>query len=412
MRLYCTSCSFVAPLEGFPYHCPVCGGILLFEPAPGLRLSGATGRSGLRRFRGLLPLAAADELISLGEGDTPLVPANRLAGGLELRSLLLKNETVNPTGSFKDRALATMTSRARAEGFEHLISSSSGNAGVSSAAYAARAGLRATVLVPEATRRSRLDQILTHGSRVVRVRGSTSDTYALARELGSRPGFANLTTTFLSPLAAAAFATIGYELVEQLEGRVPDWIVVPVSAGPILVGVALAYRLARDSGLVDRVPRMVCAQASGCAPIVRAFECGSDAVEPWEATPETAATAIADPLRGYAQDGTLTLEFVRDTGGLAVAVDEPEIKAAVRSLAAEEGVFAEPAGAVPLAALRRLRESGFVRPSDAVVCVITGHGMKDPGVAAPEVELPLIEPDPVALQGLLEDTSAIFGEDT
>ena len=262
----CVRCGHTMVLAGFPYRCPICNGILLIEHD----LSGWAGADptvlGMERYKELLPLDTDSHLISLGEGGTPSIAATRLSEDMQDIEVLLKNETVNPTGSFKDRALAVMTTRARDEGYGRVISSSSGNAGISSAAYAARAGIEATVVAPESTKQTKLAQLTVHGARVVRVRGSTSDTYKLAKAAAETGKLANLTTTFLSPLATAGFKTIGYELADQLDGRAPDWVIAPISAGPILVAVATAFREYHAAGRVDRVPRMVCAQAAGCAP--------------------------------------------------------------------------------------------------------------------------------------------------
>jgi threonine synthase len=386
-------CGRTLALAGFPYHCPDCGGILLVEND----LSGWTGPDptvpGMERYRELLPLDTDSKLISLGEGGTPLIPATRLSEDMHDIEVLLKNETVNPTGSFKDRALAVMTTRACDEGYGRVISSSSGNAGISSAAYAARAGVEAMVVAPESTRQTKLAQLTVHGARVVRVRGSTSDTYELAKAAAETGKWANLTTTFLSPLATAGFKTIGYELADQLDGHAPDWVIAPISAGPILVAVATAFREYRAAGRVDRIPRMVCAQAAGCAPIARAFEEGAESVTAWSDPPDTIATAIADPLRGYEDDGTLTLRVVRETEGVALTVTDDAIRKAIRRLAELEGVFAEPSGAVPLAALASLRDAGVIRAGSRVACLITGHGLKDPMAAHQDVDAPLIEPD-------------------
>jgi threonine synthase len=389
----CVRCGRTLALAGFPYHCPDCGGILLVEND----LSGWTGPDptvpGMERYRELLPLDTDSQLISLGEGGTPLISATRLSEDMHDIEVLLKNETVNPTGSFKDRALAVMTTRACDEGYGRVISSSSGNAGISSAAYAARAGVEAMVVAPESTRQTKLAQLTVHGARVVRVRGSTSDTYELAKAAAETGKWANLTTTFLSPLATAGFKTIGYELADQLDGHAPDWVIAPISAGPILVAVATAFREYRAAGRVDRIPRMVCAQAAGCAPIARAFEEGAENVTAWSDPPDTIATAIADPLRGYEDDGTLTLRVVRETEGVALTVTDDAIRKAIRRLAELEGVFAEPSGAVPLAALAILRDAGAIRAGSRVACLITGHGLKDPMAADQDVDAPLIEPD-------------------
>lgn len=397
----CVRCGHAAALVGFPYRCPVCSGIQLVEHD----LTGWSGPdpavAGIERYRELLPVDPDSRLISLGEGGTPLVSADRLSEVLGDVEVLVKNETVNPTGSFKDRALAVMTTRARDEGYRRVISSSSGNAGVSSAAYAARAGVEATVVVPDYTQQTKLAQLTVHGARVIGVRGSTSDTYALAKAAARTGEWANVTTTFLSPLATAAFKTIGYELADQLRGRAPDWVVAPISAGPILVAVASAFREYHAAGRVDGIPRMVCAQAAGCAPIVRAFEEGAENVTPWRDRPDTIATAIADPLVGYEDDGTLTLGVVRDTEGFALAVSDDAIREAVRRLASLEGVFAEPSGAVPVAALEALCARGVIEAGSRVVCLITGHGLKDPLAAEQDVEVPIIDPDIEQLFGAL-----------
>jgi len=347
----------------------------------------------MERYRELLPLDTDSRLVSLGEGGTPLIAAARLAENLGDIEVFLKNETVNPTGSFKDRALAVMTTRACDEGFGRVISSSSGNAGISSAAYAARAGVEATVVAPDTTKQTKLAQLTVHGARVIRVRGSTSDTYKLAKVAAETGKWANLTTTFLSPLATAGFKTIGYELADQLDGHSPNWVIAPISAGPILVAVASAFREYHAAGRVDRVPRMVCAQAAGCAPIARAFEEEAQNVMAWSDPPDTIATAIADPLRGYEEDGTLTLRVVRETEGTALTVTDDAIRNAVRRLAELEGVFAEPSGAVPVAALAILRTRGVIQAGSRVACLITGHGLKDPMAADQNVDMPLIEPD-------------------
>ena len=392
IKMRCVRCRRTAVLAGFPYHCAVCGGILLIEHD----LTGWAGADptvpGMERYRELLPLDTDSRLLSLGEGGTPLIAAAHLSEDMRDVEVLLKNETVNPTGSFKDRALAVMTTRARDEGYGRVISSSSGNAGISSAAYAARARIEATVVAPDTTKQTKLAQLTVHGARVVRVRGSTSDTYELAKAAAETGEWANLTTTFLSPLATAGFKTIGYELADQLDGRAPDWVIAPISAGPILVAVATAFREYHAAGRVDRVPRMVCAQAAGCAPIARAFEEGAENVTAWSDPPETIATAIADPLRGYEDDGTLTLHVVRQTEGIALTVTDGAIRKAIRRLAELEGVFAEPSGAVPLAALAVLRTRGVIRAGSRVVCLITGHGLKDPTAADQDVDMPLIEP--------------------
>jgi threonine synthase len=232
------------------------------------------------RHRRFLPLSADAEPVTLGEGDTPLLQARRLdpSGGL-----LLKNETVNPTGSFKDRPVAVAATVARELGLSGLVCASTGNTGVAVAAYAARAGLPAACVVPETTPAAKMIQIEAVGARVVRVRGNYSDAYALARAAAESHGWANLTSTYVNPYMLEGDKTVAYEVFEQLGERVPDWVLVPVGAGPLLAAIHKGFRELGVPG-----PRMVAVQATGCAPVVRAFDSGVKEVNEWEHAVENA----------------------------------------------------------------------------------------------------------------------------
>lgn len=346
MELRCVDCGRAHPAM-LLYRCAACGGIL--------------------------EVVGEDDVapVSLGEGRTPLLRAPHVEAAIPgfRGEVWLKDETRNPSGSFKDRLVSAAMGRAIALGARGVVCASSGNAGASVAAYAARAGLAAIIVVPAHTPDGKVTQIAAHGAILLKVEGHYSRSYDLAAALAERHGFANLTTTFINPYAVAGLAPVGLELVEQLGGA-PDHVLIPTGSGPLVKGVVQGLARAGQRA------RMVAVQAEGCAPIVRAFEAGAARVTAW-GMPRTIASGISDPLIGYERDGSYTLRLVRDSGGLAVAVSDDELRAAMRLLARGEGIYAEPTGASPVAALRKLVADGRMPPDARVVCMITGHGFKD-----------------------------------
>ena len=390
--LACHRCTWRGEISNL-YACPACGSSLSVTYPGTYELSDGTDDEGIWRYRTFLPVAS--EPVSLGEGDTPLLEAPRLdpSGGL-----LLKNETVNPTGSFKDRPVAVAATVARQLSLSGLLCASTGNTGVAVAAYAARAGLPAVCVVPETTPAAKMLQIEAVGARIVRVKGNYSDAYELARAAAEDYGWANLTSTYVNPYMLEGDKTVAFELFEQLGERVSDWVLVPVGAGPLLAAIHKGFEELGVSG-----PRMVAVQAAGCAPVVRAFEAGAKEVREWEDPVETAASSIADPLRGYPEDGTRTLSVVRESGGEAVAVSEEETRKATIDLARSEGLLVEPGAAVAVAAHRKLAEQESIREGETAVIVLTGHGLKDPAamhaVVGTTDEAPAVEPGDVEALG-------------
>jgi threonine synthase len=283
-------------------------------------------------------------------------------------------------------------------GLSGLLCASTGNTGVAVAAYAARAGLPAVCVVPETTPAAKMLQIEAVGARIVRVRGNYSDAYELARAAAENFGWANLTSTYVNPYMLEGDKTVAFELFEQLGERVPEWVLVPVGAGPLLAAIHKGFEELGVSG-----PRMVAVQAAGCAPVVRAFESGAQEVREWEHAVETAASSIADPLRGYPEDGTRTLSVVRESGGRAVAVSEEETRKATIDLARSEGLLVEPGAAVAVAAHRKLADQRLIREGETAVIVLTGHGLKDPAAMHAAVgttdEAPAVEPGDVEAIG-------------
>jgi threonine synthase len=393
--LACHRCSWRGEISNL-YACPACGSSLLVAYAGTYEPPNDTVDEGIWRHRRFLPVSADAEPVTLGEGDTPLLRARRLD---PTEGLLLKNETVNPTASFKDRPVAVAATVARELDLSGLLCASTGNTGVAVAAYAARAGLPAACVVPEATPPAKLQQIEAVGARIVRVRGDYSDAYALALAAAEEHGWANLTSTYVNPYMLEGDKTVAYEVFEQLGRRVPDWVLVPVGAGPLLSAIHKGFE---ELGAVGEAgPRMVAVQAAGCAPIARAFEAGEDEVRPWDRPVKTASSSIADALRGYPADGTRTLSVVRRSGGRAVAVSEEETRAAMADLARFEGLFVEPGAAVVVAAYRGLVGGNIIEDEETTVLVLTGHGLKDPDALAgmQRVASPIVEPGDVGALG-------------
>ena len=396
-RLACHRCSWQGEISNL-YACPACGASLLVSYEGAYEPHGGTVAEGIWRYRNFLPVSRSTEPVTLGEGGTPLLRAGRLDPS---GKLLLKNETTNPTASFKDRPVSVAATVAVELGLSGLVCASTGNTAVAVAAYAARAGLPAACVVPEATPAAKLTQIEAVGARIVRVRGNYSHAHALARAAAERYGWANLTSTYVNPYMLEGDKTVAYEIFEQLGGRAPDWVLVPVGAGPLLSAIHKGFEELGTTG--NSGPRLVAVQAAGCAPIVRAFESGATEVHEWEHAVETGASSIADPLRGYPEDGTRTLSVVRESGGVAVSVSEKETYEATIELARSEGLFVEPGAAVAVAAYRKLTTRGVIGEGESAVLVLTGHGLKDPealrSVAGEDSSAPVVEPGDVEALG-------------
>jgi threonine synthase len=364
--------------------------------------------AGLWRFAALLPVKQAENMISLGEGTTPLLHAKKLGRVLGVPELYLKNEGANPTASFKDRPTSVGISVAKELGAACVIVASSGNAGAATAAYAARAEQQCVVVVPEGTPHGKVAQALSCGARVVYTRGSYSSSYTLARDSATAFGWANLSSTFLNPFTVEGDKTVAYELWEQLGRRVPDWVVIPIGAGPLLVGTLKGFQELRALGLADRLPAMIGVQSEAVHPVVDAYASGAAAVEEWHGATTTVSSGIADPLIGYAHDGTLTLAAIRATKGRCLVAPDHATLALGRTLAETEGVFVEPTSATGVYAVSELRAGEIIRENQTVVVVLTGHGLKTPDAyISASADLPFID-SPEALYGLIEEGAHAF----
>lgn len=376
----CSQCNYKTT-EALSQRCPECEGVL--EPIYPLKdkrralqkLVRAEGNS-IWAFQELLPVENEAHVVTLGEGMTPLVSVPRLAKQIGIDRLWLKLEVVNPTGSFKDRGLSVAISYAVEHQAKGVLGASSGNALHAQATYAAYAGLPSVALVPESMPETRLAQPITCGTKIARVRGDYSQCHRLASSLAKEVGWYNVSTTYENPIIPEGYKTIAYEIWKKLR-MVPDWIIIPVGAGPLLSSCTRGFFELYEMGLINKVPRMLGVQARGCAPIARSFEEEREVVAAWEHPIDTVARGIADPLRGYAQDGTYTLKWVRRSNGTMVKVDDTAIMEAVDNLGRASGVYVEPTAAAAIAGLKAAVDHGDVTSDATVVCLLTGTGFKE-----------------------------------
>lgn len=372
------------------YCCPSCGGTLhsVYEMKDRDHLrSVIKNASSFWDYSELLPVLENTRRVSMGEGNTPLVFAENLKKQLGIRELFLKNEGLNPSGTFKDRCMSISFSKARELNANAVVIGSAGNAGAAAAAYAARAGIPCYVMVPADTPAQRIALIQHYGARVIPVKGSVTDCIELIGEVYEKYGWHNVTTAAVyNPFQADAEKTIAYEMVRELEWRVPDWVAVPVGGGGILSGIYEGFKDLLTLGLTDRLPRMIAVQEEGCNPLVRAFreKKAPDQIERIR-QPKGVAVAIAD---AFPLDGETALAAVYDSGGWAEDADDDEILAAQAELGRREGIFAESASAAAYAAAVKMRAAGRIGDNESVALVITGNGVKELPQIAEKMELP------------------------
>jgi threonine synthase len=332
----------------------------------------AAGPHTIWRYGPLLPVSDPAP-IDLGAGFTPLVRADRLAAELGLGELWIKNDTANPSGSFKDRVVSVALTKARQLGFKVAACASTGNLANSVAAHAARAGMVSVVFIPRDLEVAKVVTTAVYGGHVVAVDGTYDDVNRLCAELASdRPDWAFVNVNVRTYYAEGS-KTLAYEVAEQLGWQAPDHVVVPVASGSQLVKVAKGFAELHEVGLLDEEPhvRVSGAQAAGCAPVAQAFADGADAIRP--VRPHTIAKSLAI---GNPADGWYALDAVRHSGGALAAVSDEEILDGIRLLARTEGIFAETAGGVTIATLARLAAHKVVRSDERVVAYVTGHGLK------------------------------------
>jgi threonine synthase len=393
-----------------PYTCPACGitGILDVQydyTAIAKRLT----RSSLAkrpdyshwRYRELLPIRKDAVLPNLQVGWTPVVQTASLARQLGLKTLYLKDDGRNPTGSLKDRASAVGVVKAREKRQKIIACASTGNAASSLAGMAASLGLRSVIFVPERAPEPKVTQLLIFGATVLRVRGSYEDAFQLCQRACERWGWYNRNSA-INPYLVEGKKTVGLEICEQLDWQVPDWVAVSVGDGCTIAGVWKAFHEMKTVGLIKRTPKMLGVQAAGAAPVTTAFRTGG-ALKPIE--PQTIADSIAV---GVPRNWKKAVIAIQASGGTMINVQDEEILEAMRCTGRLTGIFAEPAAATAVAGVRRAVEEGVIKRTASVLALITGNGLKDIRGAQAAVKAPFdIPPDGIGLDDILKSQGLV-----
>ena len=369
-KLVCPFCIKVHPLNLFFPFCPECHEPMLVSAPSRPRAIGGPGGLSLEVYRDFLPLDRVDRRISLGEGNTPLVPLHRLREKFNLPAVFAKNETMNPTQSFKDRGTTVVVQKAAALGIKKIGTVSTGNMASSTAAYAAKAGLQAFILLKDDTTAEKIRSTGIHGAVLIKVRGDYASLFRESYRVGRQHGiyFANS----IDPLRIEGYKVTSYEIYRQLGDRAPRRVFCPVSSAGHLIGLMRGFSDLRDAGYLHEAPRFVGVQASGCSPLVRAFT-QNRARFRRALRPRTIAHAISNP---EPPAGNLALKWIGEAGGSFVSVTDAEILRAQRDLAELEGIFADPASATVAAALVKLSRREGARFRGDSVLIITGSGLK------------------------------------
>ncbi len=377
LGLSCRECARTYPAEAL-HVCEFCFGPL--EVAYDLdalrrnvtRDAIASGPPSIWRYADLLPVSK-ESPVDLGAGFTPLIRADRLAAELGLGEVWVKDDTRNPTGSFKDRVVAVALTKARELGFKVAACASTGNLANSVAAHAARSGMESFVFVPHDLEAVKLITTSVFGGHLVAVDGSYDDVNRLCAELASEFTSWAFVNVNVRPYYSEGSKTLAFEVAEQLGWQLPDHVVVPVASGSQLTKIDKGFRQLAELGLVDGVGevRISGAQAEGCSPVATAFANGSDHVRPVKPATIAKSLAIGNPA-----DGWYALEAVRRTGGAFASVTDDEIIEGIRLLARTEGIFAETAGGVTVATAAKLAAAGVLRSDERVVIYVTGNGLK------------------------------------
>ncbi|MEW6592222.1 MAG: threonine synthase [Candidatus Hadarchaeota archaeon] len=402
MRLECIDCGSKFNIRENLFTCPKCGGLLEVEFAKGeikrrmdmKKLK--TAAPNVWKYRAFIPVLDMSKVVSLGEGGTPLLKCDRLAKEIGLRDLYVKFEGTNPTGSFKDRGMTVGVTKALEFGVKTVACASTGNTSASLAAYAAKAGLRCLVLLPKGkVALGKLAQSLVYGAKVLAVKGNFDEALEAVMRLCDAENDIYLLNS-LNPFRPQGQKSIGFEISDQLGWKVPDRVVVPMGNCANIWAIYKGFFELDMVGLTRGVPMMTGIQANGAMPIVKAIKSGREKFEPVK-RPETIATAIriGNPI-----NGPKAIRAIRNSNGAAESVSDKEIVEAQKLLARLAGIGAEPASAASIAGLRKLVKLGEVRKDEEVVCVATGHILKDPEEATIVSERPLKAAGPRDLERL------------
>ena len=387
----CIQCRAKYDINEIVYFCKKCGDILEikldFKTIEEATKSSEWKKAPLSvwRYRDFMPIHETTKLVTLNEGGTGLHRSAHLCEELGLKHLWVKNEGENPTGSFKDRGMTVGVTKAVELGARHVICASTGNTSASLAAYAARAGIKCTVLIPSGKiAYGKLSQAMIHGAKVLQVRGNFDEALEFVLKLAEKHKSIYLLNS-INPFRIEGQKSLGYEICEQLNNEAPDRIIIPVgNAGNISAvwkGLTEFYKL----GYIKKLPKMTGIQAAGSAPIAQMIKNKSDKIIPVE-NPETIATAIRI---GAPVSWKKAVNAIKESKGTAETVTDEEILDAQLTLARIEGIFVEPASASSIAGLKKLVKNGVIKREERVVCITTGHGLKDPDTAIKQCEKPV-----------------------
>jgi threonine synthase len=387
----CINCGSEYGIDEILYFCRKCGDLLEIKYEPEA-LAQAVSKSDWRkaplsvwRYRDFMPINDQAKIVSLNEGGTGLHLCQRLAKQLGIRQLYVKNEGENPTGSFKDRGMTVGVTKAVELGVKSVICASTGNTSASLAAYAAKAGLQCAVLIPSGKiAYGKLSQAIIYGAKVIQVRGNFDESLDIVLKLSEKHRTIYLLNS-INPFRIEGQKSLGFEICDQLNQKAPDRIVVPVGNAGNISAIWKGFSEFHALGVVKELPKMTGIQAAGSAPIANAIKSGSDTIVP-VASPETVATAIRI---GAPVSWKKAMTAIRESDGTAETVTDEEILSAQKMLARVEGLFVEPASASSIAGLIKLVENGVIDRDECIVCVTTGHGLKDPDTAVKMSEKPV-----------------------
>ena len=378
--LQCIGCHEKSSPEEVVYYCKKCGDLLEvkydFEKLKfKIEKSDWEKRPlSVWRYKEFLPILDESKIVSLNEGGTKLYRCNRLAEKLGLRNLYVKNEGENPTGSFKDRGMTVGVTKALEYGVKTVVCASTGNTSASLAAYAAKAGIRCLVVIPSGkVAYGKLAQAIVYGAEVVQIHGNFDDALNIIIRLSLDCGEVYMLNS-VNPYRLEGQKTLAYEVVDQLNGRPPDRVIVPVGNAGNISAIWKGFKEFKELELINSLPKMMGVQAEGAAPIAKAVKAEKDTIEP-VLEPETVATAIRI---GAPVNWKKAIRAIKESGGKAETVSDKEILEAQKVLARSEGLFVEPASASSIAGLKKFLEMGEIDKDEVVVCVTTGHGLKDP----------------------------------
>ncbi|MGQ9514605.1 MAG: threonine synthase [Thermoproteota archaeon] len=400
----CTECGDEMPPDLRIPICNRCGGILTIQMDLS-RIGGKwrTNRTGVWRYRALLPIAKGTTPITLGEGGTPIITCQRLKERFEVKNLYVKFEGTNPTGSFKDRGMTVGITHAVELNERSVACASTGNTSASLAAYAARAGLIAIVLIPSrGVSKGKLIQAAAAGAQILEIEGIFDDAIRLLLDTAYESPYI---LNSLNPFRIEGQKTVAFEIYEQL-GRAPDNVILPVGNAGNISAIWKGFSELKAIGMIDGAPRMIGVQASGASPIANAVSKGMDKIE-FVPDPKTIASAIRI---GKPVSWKKAMLAIRESDGTAIAIEDEEIIHAQNLLATLEGIFVEPASAAPVAALQTLLERRVIERDELTVCIATGHGLKDPEAPICKVRTQKVKANASSLKEILNVITSLSSE--